>query len=207
MVEVFACFPEFTALQKAQLSAHASLFVEWNKKINCVSRKDIDNLGINHILHSLALAKFISFKPYTHILDLGTGGGFPGIPLAIIFPQARFHLVDSIGKKIMVVKDLIEKLELKNATCTHGRIESLTGMYDFVISRAVAPASEIVAWTYNKISKDHHNEWRNGWILWKGGDVAAELQNTGRKWEIIELEKKFTQPYFIKKYIVHSGRK
>lgn len=200
-------FPQLSAKQKQQYEEHARLFIKWNEKINCVSRKDIHNIWVNHILHALTITKFIQFKPFTHLLDVGTGGGLPGLPLAIYFPQVKFHLVDSIGKKILVVNDLVDQLKLTNVLATNTRVEKLEGHYDFILSRAVAPAAEIIKWTYNKISKDHHNDWKNGWIFWKGGNLDEELSTTGRKWKIIALQDEFQEPNFEEKFLVYSAKK
>ncbi|MFN5829878.1 MAG: 16S rRNA (guanine(527)-N(7))-methyltransferase RsmG, partial [Bacteroidota bacterium] len=158
-------FNEITPTQRAQFILLDEVYREWNEKINVISRKDIDALYERHVLHSLAIAKVIQFKPNTDILDVGTGGGFPGIPLAIMFPECNFTLVDSIGKKINVVNAVAERLGLKNVKAHHMRAEQLKNHFDFVVSRAVAPAEEIVNWTKHLISKNHFHQKPNGWLL------------------------------------------
>ena len=165
------------------------MYIDWNSKINLISRKDTEHLLERHILHSLGIAKMIEFKPNSLVLDVGTGGGFPGIPLAIMFPQVRFHLVDSIGKKIMVVQDITEKLGLKNVTSEQIRAEEVKGQFDFVVSRAVTRLPVFNKWVRGKIRKKGFNDMRNGIVYLKGGDVLDEIKETGRKYKILELSK------------------
>lgn len=168
-------FPDLTSHQLEQLAALDGLYRDWNEKINVISRKDIDNLYEHHILHSLAIAKFIQFKNATKIMDLGTGGGFPGIPLAILFPECRFHLVDSIAKKLKVIDAVSEALELKNVFTFHSRVEQMPYQYDFIVTRAVAQLTDLLAWTKGKSLYKDQNALPNGLIALKGGDLTAEL--------------------------------
>ena len=169
-------FPNLTQLQISQFSQLQELYKDWNLKINVVSRKDIDELYLRHVLHSLGIAKVVQFKPNTKVLDVGTGGGFPGIPLAILFPETQFHLVDSIGKKIKVVNDVTEGLGLQNIKTTHGRVEEIKGTYDFIVSRAVAQMETFVFWTKGKINKKQQHPIKNGILYLKGGDLSDELK-------------------------------
>jgi 16S rRNA (guanine527-N7)-methyltransferase len=196
-------FPELTYTQNEQFAQLKALYVEWNAKINVISRKDIDELYLRHVLHSLAIAKFISFKPGTKILDIGTGGGFPGIPLAIFFPECEFVLCDSIAKKISVVQHVAEALQLKNVKTHVGRVENITGSFDFIVSRAVAPLQELIGWTSRKLAKKAQHEIPNGWICLKGGDLIEEASITRRKFEIIPIQKWFEDPFFETKRIVY----
>lgn len=200
-------FPKLTPLQIEQFSKLKTLYEEWNEKINLISRQDIGNLEEKHLLHSLSIAKLIQFKGFTKILDVGTGGGFPGIPLAIMFPEAQFHLVDSIGKKIKVVADIIEKLELKNVTCEQNRVEKLNDDYEFVVSRAVAEFPMIYNWTRNLISQEYFNTWDNGWILLKGGEVDAEFKESKLKYKIHELSEIFEGEFFETKKLIYVKAK
>jgi len=196
-------FPDITQEQIQQFSSLQKIYSEWNEKINVISRKDIENLFERHILHSLSIAKFIQFKPATKIMDLGTGGGFPGVPLAILFPGSRFHLVDSIGKKLKVVDAVKDEIGLKNIFTFHSRAEQLEFQYDFVVSRAVAPLSELLQWTKGKyLSKDQHAI-RNGLICLKGGDIDAEIGEvkTAKKIPIADY---FSDDFFKGKYIVYT---
>lgn len=166
---------ELSAEQQSKISALLDFFPELNAKINLISRKDLDHLFEKHILHSLSIAGFTKFKEGMTIMDLGTGGGFPGIPLAIYFPETKFHLVDSIQKKIQCVEHIVKHLNLTNVTPIRERAENLEGSYDFIVSRAVAPVAEIMNWTRNRIRKGHQSNVANGWILLKGGNLTEEL--------------------------------
>ena len=169
----------FSSLSSDQidlLEALGELYIEWNEKVNLVSRKDIEHIYDRHILHALAICKMITFKPQTTVLDLGTGGGLPGLPLAIFFPDCHFQLVDGRNKKIMVVQDIADRLGLRNITATHGRVEELKGKYDFIVSRAVASVTQLLTWTKNLISDNERNAIPNGYILLKGGDIDMELR-------------------------------
>jgi 16S rRNA (guanine527-N7)-methyltransferase len=179
------------------------LYADWNTKINLISRKDIDHLMERHILHSLSIAKVIQFKPNTRILDIGTGGGFPGIPLAIMFPDAHFRLVDSIGKKIKVVKDIATQLDLNNVVAEQSRAENVRGHFDFIVSRALTNLPEIVAWTRGKIFKKNMNLLPNGILYIKGGEVLDEVVSTGKKYHIFEMHKFFREPFFETKKLIH----
>ncbi|MBT6081355.1 MAG: 16S rRNA (guanine(527)-N(7))-methyltransferase RsmG, partial [Polaribacter sp.] len=169
-------FKELSPLQVEQFSKLQELYKDWNLKINVVSRKDIDELYLRHVLHSLGIAKVIKFKPGSSVLDVGTGGGFPGIPLAILFPETQFHLVDSIGKKIKVVKEVVEGLGLENVQATHSRVEDVKATYDFIVSRAVAQMETFVRWTKGKIAKKQQHDLKNGILYLKGGDLTEELK-------------------------------
>ncbi|MAK36706.1 MAG: 16S rRNA (guanine(527)-N(7))-methyltransferase RsmG, partial [Flavobacteriaceae bacterium] len=170
-------FPQLTEAQKLQFKKLEVLYNEWNLKINVVSRKDIDELYLRHVLHSLGIAKVVTFLPGTKILDVGTGGGFPGIPLAILFPEVHFHLVDSIGKKIKVVQEVAAGLQLENVTITNARVETVSGNYDFIVSRAVAQMETFVHWVKGKVAKTSKHALKNGILYLKGGDLSEELQN------------------------------
>ena len=196
-------FPNLTDKQLKLYEQAKELYIDWNSKINLISRKDTEHLLERHILHSLGIAKMIEFKPNSLVLDVGTGGGFPGIPLAIMFPQVRFHLVDSIGKKIMVVQDITEKLGLKNVTSEQIRAEEVKGQFDFVVSRAVTRLPVFNKWVRGKIRKKGFNDMRNGIVYLKGGDVLDEIKETGRKYKILELSKEFDGEFFETKKVVY----
>lgn len=182
-------FPNLTERQREQFAALLPLYEEWNAQINVISRKDMENFYEHHVLHSLAIAKVMEFAPMTEVLDVGTGGGFPGVPLAIMFPDARFTLIDSIGKKIKVVSDVIERVGLTNTKAMQIRAEQLDGEYDFVVSRAVTTLGEFVPWVKKKISKSQYNKLNNGILYLKGGDLTNELftfRHKVRTWDISE---------------------
>jgi 16S rRNA (guanine527-N7)-methyltransferase len=201
---VFKYFPDVSPEQKEQFTALKELYSHWNEKINVISRKDIDNLYEKHVLHSLAIAKVVSFKPGTEILDIGTGGGFPGIPLAILFPEVQFHLTDSIGKKITVVKEVAQALGLKNVLATHGRAEQAANLYEFIVSRAVARTEELYKWTKNKFSRNHFHKKPNGYLLLKGGDLSEELAAIKRKnIQQIPIADFFEEEWFEDKKVVY----
>ncbi len=195
-------FPSLSGEQKRKFDELQSIYQEWNQKINLISRKEIHLLVERHVLHSLAIAKFTAFNKGTKILDVGTGGGFPGIPLAIVFPEAEFYLIDSIGKKIMVVKDVIERLDLKNANAEKIRADEVKGKFDFIVSRAVAPFPELVVWTRNKINTESNNSLPNGFIFLKGGDLKEELR-TFRQAQVFELKDFFEEDFFETKKLVY----
>ena len=195
-------FKELSPLQVEQFSKLQELYKDWNLKINVVSRKDIDELYLRHVLHSLGIAKVIKFKPGSSVLDVGTGGGFPGIPLAILFPETQFHLVDSIGKKIKVVKEVVEGLGLENVQATHSRVEDVKATYDFIVSRAVAQMETFVRWTKGKIAKKQQHDLKNGILYLKGGDLTEELK-TYSKASLYDLSDYFEDPFFETKKIVH----
>lgn len=192
--------------QQEQFAKLGPLYREWNEKINVVSRKDIDNLYVNHVLHSLGIAKVMPFRKDARILDVGTGGGFPGIPLAIFFPDTQFHLVDSIGKKITVVKAVAEAVGLANVTAEQVRAETLKGEYDFVVSRAVAPLKELYRWTSKLIKKESVHPLPNGILALKGGDLKEEIAEVRRPTRLFALSDYFEEPYFETKFVVHVAR-
>lgn len=196
-------FPELTERQREQFAALLPLYEEWNAQINVISRKDMENFYEHHVLHSLAIAKAIRFAPMTEVLDVGTGGGFPGVPLAVMFPEARFTLVDSIGKKIKVVNDVVERLGLKNTKAMQTRAEQLDGEYDFVVSRAVTTLGEFVPWVKNKISKTQYNSLRNGILYLKGGDLTNELFAFRHKVKTWDIGEWFDGEWFKTKKVIY----
>ena len=195
-------FPDLSEKQIKQFSQLAELYEFWNAQINVISRKDIDALYLKHVLHSLGIAKAQVFLPGSKILDVGTGGGFPGIPLAILFPDSEFLLVDSIGKKIKVVEAVSEALGLKNLKAVHGRAENVKGEFDFIVSRAVTNMDDFVIWTKKKVSKKHKHDLRNGILYLKGGDLDKELVNFPKA-QIFDLSTFFKDPFFETKKVVH----
>lgn len=201
---IFKYFPKLTELQKQQFTQLAEVYPFWNNQINVISRKDISSLYLHHVLHSLGIAKFMtSFTPGTRILDVGTGGGFPGIPLAILFPEVQFHLVDSIGKKIKVVREVAEALGLKNVDADHMRVEDLDYKYDFVVSRAVTRLAEFTPWIRNKFEKNDKNGVPNGILYLKGGDLKDEIKESRLKAELYPLSSYFEEDFFETKYVVY----
>lgn len=200
---IFSYFPDLTAHQKEQFSKLLDLYREWNARINVISRKDIDNLYLNHVLHSLAIAKFTTFKPGADILDVGTGGGFPGIPLAVLFPETRFHLVDSIGKKITVVRNVAEGVGLKNVQAEQIRAEQLKGKYDFIVSRAVTRLKEFYGWVHRKVKAESVHSVYNGILYLKGGDLDEELAELKKPHQIFELRTVFKEEFFETKRLVY----
>lgn len=201
---VLKYFPSLTAEQQNQFGSLLELYSHWNEKVNVVSRKDIENLYINHVLHSLAIAKVLAFKPYTKILDIGTGGGFPGIPLAIMFPHAHFHLVDSIGKKITVVKEVANALQLKNVLIDQKRVEELNDKYHFLTSRGVTTLKQLLHWNKKNILKESFNDIPNGLLCLKGGDSLieeiGEIHHHVKTWLISDF---FTEEFFVTKKVVY----
>lgn len=196
-------FPEINERQYNQFVKFGELFRDWNSKINLVSRKDIDQLFLKHVLHSLGIAKVMPFADGTQILDIGTGGGFPGLPLAILYPKCHFTLVDSIGKKIMVVNDLAAALHLDNVKGIHERAENIKGSYDFVVSRAVTRLNEFVPLTQNKFKSKQINAFPNGILYLKGGDLSEELREVKRNPDVFPISKYFTDPFFETKVVVY----
>lgn len=196
-------FPNLSKEQERQITALDALYRDWNSKINVISRKDIDNLYLHHVLHSMAIAKFISFKPGTHILDFGTGGGFPGIPLAILFPECQFRLIDGTGKKITVATEVAKAIGLKNVEALHRRGEEEKGKFDFVVSRAVMPLTDMVKIVKKNISKTQHNAIENGIITLKGGNLDDELKPFRKTVEITPISKYFNEEWFEGKNVVY----
>lgn len=208
-------FPELSSEKQKQFESLLPLYKNWNEKINVISRKDIDNFFVHHVLHSLAIAKFISFKPKTSVLDFGTGGGFPGVPLAIMFPETEFLLVDSIGKKLKVVDEVVKELNLKNVTTLHSRVEQLNRQFDFITCRAVTDLKNIFQWTNKLISPSlplpkgkgtyatKKNEVENGWLLLKGGDLNEELKSIRRVLQQISISEYFDEDYFKEKQLLY----
>lgn len=200
---IFHYFPALTQEQKKQFEQLYAVYKEWNEQINVVSRKDFDSFYERHVLHSLGIAKMVSFKPGTSILDVGTGGGFPGIPLAILFPKVKFHLVDSIGKKIKVVRGAAEALGLQNVRASHSRAEQIKEKYDFVVSRAVTQIDRFLPWVQNKFYPKQKNAYPNGIFYLKGGDLSEEFKYVRRFWEEMELSKVFDEPFFETKKVIY----
>jgi len=197
-------FPVLTPSQIDQFKKLGLVYKEWNYKINVVSRKDMDNLYTNHILHSLGIAKVISFQPSANVLDVGTGGGFPGIPLAILFPATNFHLVDSIGKKITVVNEVVKSLGLKNVIGEKIRAEEIKNRkYDFIVSRAVTRMKEFYGWVYNKVNNESAHDMDNGILYLKGGDLEEEMNELKRPYQLFELTEFFEEEFFETKKVVY----
>ncbi len=196
-------FPDLTEEQNRQFILLQSLYEEWNNKINVISRKDIDQLYERHVLHSLAIAKIIRFKNKTSILDVGTGGGFPGIPLAILFPECSFHLVDSIGKKINVVQEISLALDLRNITPEQIRAEKIKNQYDFIVSRAVTAFPAFYNWVRKKIKHESKNELKNGILYLKGGDLNKELKDFKSRIKTFEISKFYSESFFETKKIIY----
>lgn len=200
---IFKYFKDLTPVQIAQFEKLFDLYSYWNAQINVISRKDIDELYERHILHSLGIAKFCTFKKGEKVLDVGTGGGFPGIPLAILFPETHFHLVDSIGKKIKVVNEVAQALGLKNVKATHARAEQVTDKYNFVVSRAVTRLADFYPWVKGKFTKENINAIPNGILYLKGGDLAEEIKESKLKAELYPLSAYFEEEFFETKYVVY----
>lgn len=196
-------FPNLTEQQKSQFAALFDLYTDWNSKINVISRKDIDNLYLHHVLHSLAIVKILTFQSGSTVVDVGTGGGFPGIPLAIMFPQVNFHLVDSIGKKVRVASEVAKSIELQNCTFQHARMEDVKDTYDFVVSRAVMPLGDLVHLVKKNITKEQHNALPNGLICLKGGELAAEVFPYRQAATVYNLSDFFVESFFETKKAVY----
>jgi len=199
-------FPELTDKQVQQFGQLEALYKEWNTKINVISRKDIDELYLRHVLHSLGIAKVMPFADGASILDVGTGGGFPGVPLAILFPNCQFHLVDSINKKLKVIKGVADSIELTNIRTTHSRVEAIDETYDFIVSRAVTAMPEFTKWVKGKISKKQNNILKNGILYLKGGDLTEELKQY-TKVKAYLLSDYFEEDFFETKKVIHLPMK
>ncbi|MEP7166255.1 MAG: 16S rRNA (guanine(527)-N(7))-methyltransferase RsmG [Ferruginibacter sp.] len=198
-------FSEFTSNQEDQFAALKGLYTEWNEKINVISRKDMDNFYLHHVLHSLTIAAKFNFEDNMQVMDLGAGGGFPGIPLAIFFPGVSFHLVDSINKKLQVVNQIADAIGLNNITTQHSRAEDIKNrQFDIVVSRAVAPLKDLWFWSKPLIKKNKNAELPNGLICLKGGDLSKEISESGCKPFVWEVDKIFAEPYFKDKYILYQ---
>jgi len=196
-------FPNLSEVQIQQFSDLQGLYEEWNAQINVISRKDLEELYVRHILHALGIAKVIQFKPGTTLLDVGTGGGFPGIPLAILFPECEFYLVDAIGKKIKVVEAVTEAIGLTNLTAAHQRAEKVEGKFDFIISRAVTRTAGFIPWVRHKINKGSFNDLDNGFLFLKGGDLEKELNEVKSDYKVYNLSDFFEEEFFETKKVVH----
>ncbi|MCK0161850.1 16S rRNA (guanine(527)-N(7))-methyltransferase RsmG [Allomuricauda sp. F6463D] len=203
---IFKYFTTLSNEQKEQFYKLESLYHDWNQKINVVSRKDIDELYLRHVLHSLGIAKIQIFNEGAEVLDVGTGGGFPGIPLAILFPNVKFTLVDAIGKKIKVVDEVVEGLQLENVKTYHSRVEDIPGQFDFIVSRAVAAMPTFVHWTKGKIKKDSAHQRKNGILYLKGGDLDEELKDYSTI-QVFELNEYFEEDFFETKKVVYLPQK
>jgi len=201
--EVLSYFPSLSPKAKEQLAQLLPLYEEWNSQINVISRKDLDQLYTRHVLHSLAIHKFLQFAPGSRVLDIGTGGGFPGIPLAILNPEVNFVLVDSIGKKIKVVQEVSQALGLTNVTAIHERAEKVKGPFDFVMSRAVAELRLLLQWSNGKLAKKQINALPNGIICLKGGDLTEEFKGLSKDIEVYDLQQWFADPFFETKKLVY----
>ncbi|MGB3851463.1 MAG: 16S rRNA (guanine(527)-N(7))-methyltransferase RsmG [Tunicatimonas sp.] len=200
---VYSYFPDLDEQQRGQLSELLPLYQSWNQRINVISRRDLDNFYERHVLHSLAIARVVSFLPESRVLDVGTGGGFPGIPLAIMFPQTQFRLVDSIGKKIRVVQEVADALGLENVVATQQRAEKVKGSFDFIVTRAVARLGLLHAWTRKKLLPVSRHELPNGLICLKGGDLTDELAEAGVPYRQYALSDYFAEEFFTTKQVVY----
>ena len=203
MEHILQYFPELTEKQREQMAQLEVMYPEWNAKINVISRKDIENLEVNHILHSLGLVKFVKFTPGTRVMDLGTGGGFPGIPLAIYYPDVTFHLVDRIGKKLKVAQDIAERIGLQNVTFQHGDVKEVKGKFDFVVSRAVMDLGEMVPLVRRFIDSEDRNAVPNGLLCLKGGDLTGEVHRFKNQVLIDELSSYFKEEFFKTKKVIY----
>ena len=198
-------FPHLNKTQLQQFEQLGELYAFWNMHINVISRKDIDNLYLHHVLHSLSIAKVVELKRGAEILDIGTGGGFPGIPLAILFPDAKFHLVDSIGKKIKIVNEVVIALGLKNVVAEHVRAESIAHQYDFIVSRAVTRINRLFDWSRDKIKTNSIHDLKNGMLALKGGDINEELSLLNQPYHINSISDWFKEDFFTTKTLIHIG--
>lgn len=203
MNELLSYFPNLTTEQKDKLSQLKDLYEEWNAQINVISRKDMNEFYERHVLHSLGIAKIMEFTPGSSVLDIGTGGGFPGIPLAILFPEVQFHLVDSIGKKIKVVSEVAKALNLSNVRATHARAEDIKEQFDFIVSRAVTAMPAFLTWTKGKIKASNNNPLPNGILYLKGGDLVEEMEPVKQHFVIHALKTYFKEAFFETKAVVY----
>ena len=203
MDTIIKYFPELSETQRRQMAELEALYPEWNAKINVISRKDIDNLEVNHLLHSLGIAKFVKFAPGTRVMDLGTGGGLPGIPLAIYYPEVTFHLVDRIGKKLKVAQDIASRIGLTNVTVQHGDVKEVKGKFDFVVSRAVMDLGDLVPLVKRFIASEGRNAVPNGLICLKGGDLSGEVAKFKHQVLIDELSSYFNEDFFKTKKVLY----
>lgn len=203
MEEIIRHFHDLTAKQESQFASLSKCYAEWNEKINVISRKDMDNFYIHHVLHSLGIAKVMSFIPGAKVMDAGTGGGFPGIPLAIMFPETDFLLVDSIGKKIKVVNEVANSIGLTNVKAIQSRVEDVKGPFDFIVSRAVTNLPDFLVWIDNKISKTQNHSLENGVLYLKGGELSEELRPIKKKVKLYNLSDYFEEDFFETKKVVH----
>lgn len=207
MEVILKYFADFTGKQIEQFAALQELYMDWNNKINVISRKDIDSLYLKHVLHSLAIPTIIDFKAGAQIIDIGTGGGFPGVPLAIYFPEVEFHLVDSIAKKLKVIEAVKEAIGLSNVTTQHTRAEDIKNrQFDFVVSRAVAPLKDLWQWGKPLIKKGNAHELPNGLVCLKGGELAREISESMLRPRMISIEEIFPEEFFAEKYMLHISR-
>lgn len=203
MEAILKYFPDLDSRQQQQFASLEELYIEWNAQINVISRKDMESFYTHHVLHSLAIAKVMGFKAGAKVLDVGTGGGFPGIPLAILFPETQFLLVDSIGKKIKVVQAVVEALDLQNVTARHQRAEEVKGKFDFIVSRAVTRMAPFYDWIKDKFAAEQHHPMANGVLYLKGGDLKEELDECGQAYTIHPISENFDDPFFETKAVVY----
>lgn len=197
-------FPDLTPRQREQFAALKGLYTEWNAKINVISRKDVDSLYIHHVLHSLSIARVCRFEAQARVIDVGCGGGFPSVPLAIMFPATRFTAVDSIGKKITVVRGVCEGAGIDNIDALHTRVEQLDGTFDYAVSRAVTDMSTFVGWVWPKLRRGQHGTLPNGILYLKGGDLQQELSRTRRTWREYAISEMFDEEFFLTKKVVYT---
>lgn len=206
MDDILFHFPQLSQYQQKRFEQLGSLYAEWNSKINVISRKDFDEFYTRHVLHSLAIAKVVDFESKTKVLDVGTGGGFPAVPLAVLFPEVSFLAVDSIGKKIKVVNAIAKGLQLTNLTAKHSRAEEIDEKFDFVVSRAVTRTKNFLPWVQNKIKEKSFNERKNGFLFLKGGDLSEELSEVKRKYETFHIQQFFSNDFFETKKVIYMPK-